>query len=38
MKESYSEKALDDSVPFLAILGYICAAGFGLSLVRNRMI
>jgi hypothetical protein len=38
MKESYSEKALDDSVPFLAILGYICAAGFGLSLIRNRMI
>jgi hypothetical protein len=38
MKESYSQKALDDSGPFLAILAYICAAGFGMSLVRNRMV
>jgi hypothetical protein len=38
MKESYSEDAFDDSTPFLAILAYICAAGFGLSLVRNKMV
>ena len=35
IKESYSEESFDDSAPFLAILAYICAAGFGLALSRR---
>ena len=35
IKESYSKESFDDSAPFLAILAYICAAGFGLALSRR---